>query len=234
VQKHIVKREQVMEHLYDCRKRHVKIKVIEGYDFGIVTPTCYIFGFVDDYGRMFILDGFYAPNFDVMQHANTIREVRARYQGLLFPTEPVVADPAIFRRIVVAGHAVRTTSIARILRDGGIDLRAGSSDILSGIAKVNSYISGTNKTPHFLTGDLPGPLLYDEILSYYWKRDQKGNSIDEPIDHDDHAMNTVKYMLSKLPESSEVVVPTELLPPQWKYWHEMEVSDYKLQTNQRV
>ncbi len=125
----------------------------------------------------------------------------------------------------------------------GIDVRAGSSDILAGIAKVNSYISGTNKTPHFITGDLPGPLLYcveelpwfqDEILSYYWKRDQKGNSIDEPIDHDDHAMNTVKYMLSKLPESSEIVVPSELLPPKWSYWHEMEMNEYKLRAGQRV
>lgn len=241
--KHVITRAQALEHLYDCRKRHVKIKVIEGYDFGIVTPTCYILGFVDDYGRLFVLDGFYAPNFDLMLHANTVREIRSRYEGLLLPSEPIIADPAIFRRMVVAGATVRTTTIAKILKDGGLALRPGSSDVLPGIAKVNSYITGTVNTPHVLTGEFSGPLLYvveelpwfqDEILAYYWKRDQKGNNIDEPIDHDDHAMNTVKYMLSKLPDSSEIVIPSALLPPKWKYWQEMSLEDYKTRSNQSV
>jgi hypothetical protein len=234
--KHMLKRQEALDHLYACRERHVKVRVIEGYDFGIVTPTCYILAFIDDYGRVIILDGFYAPNFDVMQHATTIREIRSRYSGFLFFTEPIVADPAIFRRIVVAGQTVRSTTIARILKDSGLNLRAGSSDVLSGIAKVNSYLSGTPKTPHLKTGDKPGPLLHvvdelpwfkDEILSYYWKKDQHGKSIDEPVDHNDHAMNTIKYMLSKLPDPSEIVVPSEMLPPKWSYWHEMSMDDYR-------
>ena len=157
----------------------------------------------------------------------------------LFFNEPLVADPAIFRRIVVAGQAVRNTTIARILKDGGLNLRAGSSDVLSGIAKVNSYIAGTPKTPHLATGDRPGPLLYvaaelpwfqDEVMSYYWKRDSQGRNIDEPVDHNDHAMNTVKYMLSKLPDPSEIVVPEDVLPPRWTYWQEMNMDDYKRAT----
>jgi hypothetical protein len=237
--KHVVKREAMLDHLFACRQKHVRIKAIEGYDFGIVTPTCYILGFVDDYGRVCLLDGFYQPNYDVMQHANTIREIRGRYSGLLFFNEPLVADPAIFRRIVVAGQAVRNTTIARILKDGGLNLRAGSSDVLSGIAKVNSYIAGTHKTPHLTTHDRPGPLLYvaaelpwfqDEVMSYYWKRDSQGRNIDEPVDSHDHAMNTVKYMLSKLPDPSEIVVPEDALPPRWKFWNEMNMDDYKRAT----
>jgi hypothetical protein len=171
-----------------------------------------------------------------MQHATAIREIRSRYSGLLFFSEAIVADPAIFRRIVVAGQTIRSTTIARILKDSGLNLRAGSSDILSGIAKVNSYLAGTPKIPHVMTGDKPGPLLHvveelpwfkDEILSYYWKKDQHGKSIDEPVDNNDHAMNTVKYMLSKLPDPSEIVMPTEMLPPKWSYWHEMSMDDYR-------
>lgn len=238
-EKHIVKRTAMMEHLYACRERHVRVRAVEGYDFGIVTPTCYMLGFVDDYSRVVLLDGFYQPNYDVMQHANAIREIRSRYSGLLFFPDPVVADPAIFRRVVVAGNMVRNTSIARILKDGGLNLRAGSSDVLSGIAKVNSYIAGTHKTPHLTTGDKPGPLLYvaaelpwflDEIMSYYWKRDSQGRNIDEPVDAHDHAMNTVKYMLSKLPDPSEIVVPEDVLPPKWSYWQEMNMDDYRRAT----
>ncbi len=241
--KHLVKREAILDHLYALRQRHVKVRAIEGYDFGIVTPTCYMLGFVDDYGRVAILDGFYQPNYDVMRHATTIKEIRARYHGLLFFNDAVIADPAIFRRQVVAGTAVRTTTIARILKDDGIHVRAGSSDVLSGIAKVNSYLVGTNKIPHLITEERPGPLLYvaselpwfqDEIMSYYWKRDPQGKSIDEPSDRDDHAMNTIKYMLSKLPEASEVKVPEDILPPRWKFWHEMSSEEYRTATQRLV
>jgi hypothetical protein len=232
----LLKREQMLDHLADCRRRHVRIQTLEGYDFGIATPTCYILAFVDDFGRVFLLDGFYHPNFDVAQHALTISEIRGRYYGLLQKSQHVIADPAIFRRIVVAGQHVRSTTISRILKDGGIDVRPGSNDILSGIAKVNSYLAGTPKTPHLTLGTMPGTLLYvaeelpwfqDEIMSYYWKRDPQGKPIDEPSDKDDHAMNVIKYMLSKLPEASEIVVPSELLPPKWAYWHEMSTEDYQ-------
>jgi hypothetical protein len=241
--RHVLKREVMLDVLQKCRDRHVKVQSIEGYDFGIVTPTCYMLGFVDDYGRVFILDGFYHPNFDVMQHANVIREIRARYHGLLFVNEPIIADPAIFRRIVVAGQAVRSTTIARILKDAGLNLRAGSSDVLSGIAKVNSYIAGTQRVTHTVTGERPGPLLYvadelpwfqDEVMGYYWKRDTQGKNIDEPVDHNDHAMNTIKYMLSKLPDPSEIKIPEDTLPPSWTYWQEMSTEDYRLSTQRRV
>ena len=236
VSRHVIKREVILDHLADCKRRHVKVKSIEGYDFGIVTPTCYMLGFVDDYGRVIVLDGFYHPNFDIMQHGNTIREIRARYAGLLYTHEPIVADPAIFRRIVVAGQSIRSTTIAKILKDSGLNVRPGSSDILSGIAKVNSYIAGTPKTPHLVTEERPGPLFYiaeelpwflDEVMSYYWKRDNQGKNIDEPVDHNDHAMNTLKYMLSKLPDPSEIKVPEEMLPPSWSFWQEMSIDDYQ-------
>ena len=236
VSRHTITREQALDHLYSCRKQHVKVQAIEGYDFGIVTPSCYMLGFVDHYGRVVIFDGFYAPNFDVALHAGKIREIRAQYSDILYFNEPMIADPAIFRRIVVAGAQVRSTTIARILRDGGVDVRPGSSDMLAGIAKVNSYIAGTPSTPHLLTNEMSGPLVYvanelqwfqDEIMSYYWKRDNQGRSIDEPVNANDHAMNTIKYMLSKMPEPSEIKLPSSLLPPKWMYWQEMSQDEYR-------
>jgi hypothetical protein len=74
------------------------------------------------------------------------------------------------------------------------------------------------------------PWFQDEVMSYYWKRDSQGRNIDEPVDSHDHAMNTVKYMLSKLPDPSEIVVPEDALPPRWKFWNEMNMDDYKRAT----
>ena len=62
----------------------------------------------------------------------------------------------------------------------------------------------------------------------------KVSRLDEPSDKDDHAMNVIKYMLSKLPEASEIVVPSEALPPKWKYWHEMSMEDYGNAQGKRI
>ena len=48
----LLKRDQMLDHLADCKRRHVRVQTLEGYDFGIATPTCYILAFVDDFGRV--------------------------------------------------------------------------------------------------------------------------------------------------------------------------------------
>ena len=110
------------------------------------------------------------------------------------------------------------------------------NSIMAGIAKVNSYLAGKPGVPHIITGEDPGPLLYvcedltwffDEIGSYYWKRNPQMNFTDEPVDDNDHAMYVAKYILSRLPLPADIVLPRTVLPPDWMYWHEMEVNDYK-------
>lgn len=236
--RHVLDREKIMSHLFDCKKRHVKLTTIEGYDFGLTSPTCYICAFTDDYGRVFIIDGFYKPNFSYLDHANEIKRIRAKYIGLLDFNKKIIADPAIFRAQVVSGMRSGETVRAIIEKqDQEIRFAPGMSDITQGIAKVSAYISGLVSSPHIKTGERPGPLLYvvedlpyegglnfftDEILSYYWKKNPFGARIDEPVDNNDHAMDAVKYMLSRLPDPAKIVVPEEALPPGWKFWHEEE------------
>jgi hypothetical protein len=230
MERNVLTRGQGEAHLFECLSRHVRPRVIEGYDFGIAAPTCYIYGFVDDLGRVVLTHGFYKPEFDYTRHAPEIFKIRNDAPGALRVNEALIADPAIFRRQVVAGRGIGT-NVASLLREAGLEVVPGASDILSGLAKVNSYIAGTMQTPHIVTGEVPGPMLYvvdeldwfmDEIFSYYWKRNPQGQHIDDPVDNNDHAMNVIKYMLSHLPDPSEIVVPKNQLPPKWLYWHEME------------
>ena len=97
-----------------------------------------------------------------------------------------------------------------------------------------SFSSAFLTTLLFVSGEKPGPLLYvneelefiqDEIFSYYWKRNPQGQNVDEPIDNNDHAMNTLKYMLSKLPEPSEIIIPESVKMPEWMYWQEIQESE---------
>jgi hypothetical protein len=224
----LITREQAMAHLNGCHRKYVALKVVESYDFGLVSPTCYIFAFVDNYGRVFIMDGFYEPNLDYSRHPKKITEIRDKYSEYLEVEDPIYADPDIFRRKVVGSRA-SATSVANLLSDLGLEMRPAANDISNGIAKVASYINGRDDTPHIITGNTPGPLLYvvddltwfsDEIFSYYWKKSPQGNHVDEPVDENDHAMDATKYLLTKLPDPSEIVIPSNVLPPKWSFWHE--------------
>lgn len=241
ISRHTITRQQAIAHLMDCRKRHVQVVAIEGYDFGIVQPSCYLLGFVDDFGRVIVLDGFYKPGFDIHLQPAAIEEIRMRYVGQLEVSKPIVADPAIFKRIVVAGSNVTNTTIAKILKSYNLKVVPGNNDILNGIAKVSSYLAGRVDIPHLLDIDGPGPLLYfvddldfiqNEFSGYYWKKNPQGDAIDEPIDRNDHAMDNIKYQLSKLPEASKIVIPRDALPPGWTFWREMDMDDYKARVSQ--
>lgn len=239
---HLISREWALKHLEDCLTRHVKVRTVEAYDFGNVSPSCYILAFVDDYGRVIILDGFYQGEYNYDLHPAAIREIRRRYIGMLSIDDPILADPAIFRRSVVAKVDTGDT-IAKLLSAANLWLRPAHNDIIPGIAKVNAYLADKLGVPHLVTETEPSPMLYvvddltwfqDEIGSYYWKKNPQGVNIDEPIDNNDHAMNTTKYLLSRLPEPSKIKLPSEKLPPKWAFWHEMDQTDYKRATRMPV
>jgi hypothetical protein len=218
-------REFIIDYLRDCNARHVAITTREAHDFGIVQPSCYMAGFVDDYGRLFILDGYHESGLDYSVQPAKMREIRARYSGLLRFKDSVYCDPSIFRKMVVAGQKVGTETIARLYSDMGLNVRPAVNDITQGITKVASYFNGREDVPHVESGETPGPLLYVcNDLSYYWKKNPLGQSIDEPQEHNDHAMDTLKYMMTRLPEASKIVIPEKALPPGYMFWHESDLE----------
>lgn len=229
----MIPREVAWGHLMGCLKNHVEVKVIEGYDFGLASPSCYLFGFIDHLGRVFVMDGYYIPEFKYDKQPGAITDIRSKYASYLEIEDPIWADPSIFRRQVIAGHKATGDTLAKLYKEMGIRMRPASNDITSGIAKVNAYIGGSVNTPHILTGETPGPMLYivddlqwysDEVFSYFWKRNPQGMQIDEPIDGKDHAMDATKYMLAKLPSPSEVIVKRNAQTPEWMFWREVEAE----------
>lgn len=235
-ERNVLTRQQAMDHLVDCLKRHVKIKIVEGYDFGLTSPSCYLLAIVDDWGRVIIIDGFYERNFHYTLQPDKIKEIREEYVAYdLDFTRAIEADPAIFKKIVVAGLKDTGDTIAKIYRDDyKLHMRPAGNDIMIGIAKVAGYITGRKDIPHIVTGELGGSLLYvvddlpgdffeSEITNYYWKRNPAGQAIDEPAENqDDHAMDATKYLLSHLPKPQDIEVPSNMKPPGWMFWHEVD------------
>lgn len=224
-------REQAMTHLWNLQRANYKVKAIEGFDFGLSSPSCFLFGFIDDWGRVVILDGYYKRNFHYTQQPGEVARIRAKYAHLIDVEESIWADPAIFKTKVIEKHVDTGTPVATLLSAAGMECRPASNDIISGVAKVGAYVSAQPTHEHILTGRTPGPLLYfvddldfitDEISNYYWDKNTSGDLLDKPIDRDDHAMDTLKYMLAHLPEPSEIVVPKDKKPKPWMFWHEIE------------
>jgi hypothetical protein len=230
-EKHLISREQAMNHLWRLQKEHYKVKAIEGFDFGLSSPSCYLFGFVDDWGRVVVLDGYHQRNFHYTRQPDRVRKIRAKYSHLIDIDDAIRADPSIFRQKVISKHVDTGTPIAHLLSAEGMECRPATNDIITGIAKVAAYLGDNGMVEHILTGKTPGSLLYfvndmdfitDEITNYYWDRTSTGEHVDKPIDRDDHAMDALKYMLSHQPEPSEIVLPKSKTVPAWMFWHEMD------------
>ena len=180
------------------------VPIIDGYDFGIAVPSCYLIAFVDDDGNVIIMDGFYKSEMGILEQADKIRSIRQRWG--LPQDQDCWADPNIFKRYGGNSGNVNET-VASQFANLGVPMRRGNNDILGGIVKVGSYLTTSRFHRNPFTGEFNAPHLYvsrnldwwiDEIGGYYWDKDSKGERDDRPNDRNDHAMDTTKYMLTKL------------------------------------
>lgn len=216
---------QIAAYFARLRKLYFKPTVIEGYDHGLTVQSCYLLGFADDDYNVFLMDGFYERNQSVAISTRKIQELRSLY-GIDGTT--IFADPALFRRTTGDAKLVGRT-VAGLFHECGISMQRGNNDILNGIVKVQSYLTPQmfHRHPIFGTGGAPKlfvsnklEFVSNEFAEYRWKKDtSSGDAIDKPVDGNDHALDTVKYMLSEVP-SLAVAGADEGDPPDWMYWHE--------------
>lgn len=232
---HFLGHEVLMQYLENMKVRHVNVKAVECFDFGLTSPSAYMFGFINDVGQVFFIDGYYEPDYDYREQAKKIKEIRARYAHYVTIEDDVYADPALFKKVMVAGRRNTGETIAKLFDEEGIPLSPASNHILPGITKVNAYLNGF---PGFTRLDGTGesaPLLYfcdqlqfieDEMTSYYWKKHPvSGKNLDEPMDTNDHAMNALKYGLAHRPLPSAIILPKDKLPPAWMFWREQTADE---------
>lgn len=206
---HCIPRSEMLEHYHSLVSMGVIPRFVEGYDFGLTEPSCYLFGFTDRFKNVFIVDGFYKPTLemDIEMQKRRMWEIR---NAVGAEDETILADPAVFKRTQVTKQSGVKT-IAQLFKEGtyGVRMRAADNEVLRGITKVNMYLSVADNHRHPLRGEYGAPHLYvatelveviNEFTSYYWRVGTDGKRVDEPVDKNDHAMNTIKYMLSKEPD----------------------------------
>ena len=228
---HVMSHENIINYYNQLLTQGTEIIHLEGYDYGLAVPYCYLCGFVDLHGNVFLLDGGYEKETPLEIQANKITECRNHYK---IPYDNhMYSDPDIFRRKGINKGTVGR-SIADMFRDDGIYCTRGNNDIANGIVKVSQYLIPQRNHQNPITGIYNAPYIYisdrlefvaNEFTSYYWKRDPRGDILDIPVDKDDHAMDTIKYMLSHRPNISKLIVPQEDKEVGWRKWGERDLPE---------
>jgi hypothetical protein len=152
---------------------------------------------VDSAQNVYITDGFYKAPFDLQEQVRAMSEIRGAHN-----TDEINADPAIFRKnSVVNGVPIAP---AQLFAEKGIRMRRAPNERMSGIVNVMQYLRMQKTVVNPFTGELGAPKLYfsdklsflhDEFNTYRWRKDRNDASTDTTVDKDDHAMDTLRYML---------------------------------------
>lgn len=228
---HVMSHYAVENYYKQLQIKSTGLTYIEGYDYGLAVPFCYMLGFCDNHGNVFLMDGAYEKELPLDDHINAIKHIRNEYQ--VDASNMILADPDIFRRKSV-GKKLVGKSIADMFLEEGIMCIRGNNDISNGIVKVNQYLVPQRNHQNPITGEYEAPYIYvsdklefwmSEIADYYWQKTPTGEQVDKPIDKNDHAMDTTKYMLSNRPNISKLTVAHNPKEVGWRKWGERDVQE---------
>lgn len=226
---HGLHEEDIVNVLEEYRANGYEPTWIEGYDYGQAQPSCYVLAFVTPSMQVIVVDGFYKKEYAIEEQAYAIKAIREKWAGYHSKFESTHGDPSIFGRKTVGARTVGK-SIDAMFRDLGVSMRRGNNDIANGIAKVQQYLTMNKRVVHPVTRTTPAVRFYynmaltwlsDEFTGYFWKTNTSGERVDVPNDKNDHAMDAVKYMLSKMPEIGKFFIPDRDKQPSWMNWQQM-------------
>ena len=227
---HVMSHRTVEQYYRQVRMTTSEMTILEGYDYGLAVPYCYLLGFTDAHGNVFLMDGEYEKEVSLDDQIEAIKNKRAEYD--VPDDNTILADPSIFKRTV--GKKLVGKSISNMMLDEGLYCERGNNAITNGIVKVNQYLIPQRNHKNPITGEYESPYIYisdklefwiNEISDYYWKKTPTGDQIDEPVDRNDHAMDTTKYMLSDRPNIAKLTVANNPEPVGWLSWGERDIQE---------
>ncbi len=218
--------------LWDTRASGFEPQWYEAYDHGLSEPSCYMLAFTDKLGRIFIVDGFYKREQPYDVSADRIKAIRERWGC---PGTSIFADPAVFNRHTSGKGGVVGERVADLFAEADIMMQRGNNDIGNGIVKVQQLLRLRQFQPHPITNNGSSPSLFinrdlewfgDEIGNYHWLKDKSGEHLDVPSDKDNHAMDTVRYLITDRPAPAGMapVVKRKWLKTS-RAWTEQELPD---------
>lgn len=168
---------------------------IGGADWGLRDPTVLLMAAIDPKtGSVYIYDEYYKAGLPVPQHAKSMKAMveKVPYGKL----RGLVGDPSGKRKNI---NDMR--SIFDHYAEYGLWFKEGNNRIEAGISKVQAYFS-LDKLKIFSSC----VNTIKEGMNYKYKPeelDAKKNLDNIPIDKDNHAMDSLRYLINELPDDAE-------------------------------
>jgi len=170
-----------------------------GVDFGLRDPTVMLAAAIDpEEGVMYIYDEHYESEKPVSHHAKSMRKMLDSVPPGMINGQPI-ADPSGQKR---SGKDFRT--YFNHYAEYGIWFKAAANQIDAGIMKVFTYFSlGKLKVMSNCVNTIR------EGREYKYKEtelDQEKNRGEKPVDANNHAMDSLRYIISELPDDPDRMV----------------------------
>jgi phage terminase large subunit len=173
-------------------------KVVVGADWGLRDPTVQLLAAIDPKtGTVYIYDEYYEANTSIPKNA---KEMKKRTEHIpLGSMQSMVMDPSGARR---NPHDKR--SIFDHYAEYGLFFKSGNNRIEAGIQKVYSYFSLDKlKILKSCVNTI------NEGINYKYKPaelDSDKNLEEVPIDKDNHAMDSLRYLCQELPDDPDQLI----------------------------
>ncbi len=171
-------------------------------DHGFSNATAWLWTSVDPDGRMFVYDEHYRSGLVVADHARAVHEHNKTHGRV---PDYYVGDPSIRNTDPITG-----TSVLIEYMENDIQIVLANNDVRAGINRVATALLGRQAadgkrypTLHITENCTD---LIREISRYRWatwatkKNEKKNNKKEEPHKKEDHACDSLRYMVASRPD----------------------------------
>lgn len=163
-------------------------------DYGYAAPFCTLWGAWDGDGNVFIYRELYGPGYTPRVQANKILAASKHRGGRRELVRYTVADPSIF------AHTGVGPPIAQQYIDEGLSVRKANNARIDGWARVHEYLRVDEKT------EQPSLFIFSTCLNLIRTLPMlvhdKLHPEDLDTDGEDHAGDTLRYLLMSRPRRS--------------------------------
>jgi PBSX family phage terminase large subunit len=169
-------------------------KRIAGFDPGYADGVAFVQAAIrPSDGKIFVYGDYFVKEMPVSHHAQQIKRL---VKGLEF-LYAIQADPSVNNRSDRDGLSYKDY----FYKLSGVSLAQANNDIMYGIEKVRDYMVSGNL---FFFNDLEH--IKFEAKSYQFRKSERRNSNETPIDKNNHLMDAMRYMIAKLPQDPNDMV----------------------------
>ena len=222
-------------HLIDSFELPEPYELILGLDFGQRNPTCGLMAAWTMDQKLYIIDEYYKPALpsqsskDMFNQFDYLLGGKENLEGKSIGQKRDIANTYLQLRVIdpTTSHKNRSKvqegeeipySILEEFYDNGWEFELGNNDVQAGINRVREYFQLDNqKIAHLYIFKDKCPHLCTELQTYRYKeltelQEKTHNQSEEPVKKDDHAVDTLRYIVMTRPNAPQKI-PREKIRP---------------------